>query len=110
MGALRLGAGLHTQFTLGSSHVSRYGVDGNQTRLRPYAHVLAGIRFVQATLGYQFPHHAAVGGNLVLPIGDPLELRSFGTFLIPISKTRPSGGRYEPWSAGTAGIALGLRI
>jgi hypothetical protein len=110
VGALRVGAGLHTQLTLGSSHVSRYGKDGSQTRLRPYAHLLAGIPFLQATVGYQFPHHAAAGGNLILPIGDPLEIRSFGTFLIPISKARPSGERYQPWNAGTAGIALGLRI
>ncbi len=110
MGPIRMGAGLHAQYTLGSSHFATYGDGGATTRLRPFPHLLVGIPLVQLTLGYQFPHHPAVGGNLVIPVGDPFELRGFGTALIPLNKPRTTGQTYKPWVAGSAGVSLGLRI
>jgi len=109
-GMLRIGAGMHTQFTLGSNHFSTYAADAKTTRFRPYPHVLIGHRNVQATFGFQFPHHPAVGGNLIIPVGEPFELRGFSTLLIPLKKTRANGTEYAPWVAGSAGVSLGLRI
>jgi hypothetical protein len=105
VGPVRLGVGADAVYTPGPYHVARFG--DATTRIRPYPHVAAGLRAVQATAGWVFPQHPAVGLQGAIPLIGPLELVASAAFGLPRSGERSDGSRWDTerlaWAMGGVG-------
>jgi hypothetical protein len=99
-----LGAGVDLLVPFGEDHVALTGDD--TTRVRPIPHVAAGIRYVQATAGFLFPYHPAVGGRVRVPLG-PLEVRLVGWAGLPGEPERDDGTTYDRQPVYTVDAGLG---
>ncbi len=91
---LRVGAGIDVIVPLGEHHLALTGDEG-RLRVRPIPHVAVGLPWVQATAGYLFPYHPAVGGRARAPLPGPLELRALGWLGLPTTRDRGDGS--EAW-------------
>ena len=85
---------------------------GDQTlRARAHPHVAVGLPWVQATAGYLFPWHMALGARAHLPLGERLELTAAGTYGLGLSFDQdgnPEG--FEAQDAVQAWIGFGGRF
>lgn len=102
------GVGVQTWMTLGDDHVAKYGT--KTTRLRPYPHVMAGIRYVQLTLGYLLPYHPGVGGRAMIPVSGPVELHLSGLFGVPGKLKYEDGTEYETGDVRSLSGGIGVRF
>lgn len=108
-GTVRVGAGVEVAVPLGEDHVARYGGD-RTLRARPYPFVAAGLRPVQATLGWVFPHHPTVGLRAQLPLTGDLEVGGSYWLGIPTLRARDGAADYvsKPLYAANVGVTWRL--
>ena len=83
---------------LGANHVAFSGE--SRLRVRPTPYLAAGLPWVMASVGYQFPYHLTVGGRAQVPLYDGLHLLIVGHAGIPSSLNRSDGTNYQTGRAG----------
>jgi hypothetical protein len=103
-GLLAAGAGVDLLVPIGEDHAA---ITGDSTmRVRPIPHLAAGLRQIQATAGFLFPYHPALGARARLGLG-PLELRLVGWVGLPGEQERDDGTTYDRQSVYTVDAGLG---
>src|SRR5690606_16054944 len=80
-------------------------VGRGEHRLRAHAHLAAGTRALQLTLGAVSPWHAAFGARASLPLTEDLELLAAGFTAPGIARPTRQGG-WRP--SGAHALQLGL--
>jgi hypothetical protein len=83
---------------LGANHVAFTGE--SRLRVRPTPYLAAGLPWVMASVGYQFPYHLMVGGRAQVPLYDGLHLLIVGHAGIPSSLNRSDGTSYQTGRTG----------
>ncbi len=107
VGLARFGAAVDLAVPTGEHHTVPTA-DG-ATRLRPQLQASAGITPIQATFGWLFSHHPAVGAQAGWSFG-ALELRGAYTAGLPGTVARDDGSEWQRLVVHRAGIAVGARI
>ncbi|MFT6820777.1 MAG: hypothetical protein ACJATT_004605 [Myxococcota bacterium] len=106
-GLIRVGVGFQLAYTPGESHVARYG--DSKTPFRTYPYLSAGIKPLQATFGYAFPHHPTAGLRSEIPLVKGIELQ--GTAWYGLGTTRARGAEdYQSLPLYAATMGLGYRL
>jgi len=103
-GLLRVGAGVDTLITPGAFHTARVG--DADIRVRPLPHIAIGVPWAQATAGYLFPYHPALGARARVPVG-PLELRALGWAGLGTTRSRTDGTEWVGKPVFTAALGVG---
>lgn len=109
IGLFRVSAIADTAATLGANHVAFYGDDG-RTRIRPDVSLGVGVRWVQATAGYLFPHHPTVGGRVTIPVYEGLEVLGYGRVGLPVTLARADGTEWTGAPVYQAWLGVGYRF
>ncbi|MBA2319534.1 MAG: hypothetical protein H0V89_00125 [Deltaproteobacteria bacterium] len=78
--------------------------------MRPYPHISYGLRPVQLTGGWLFPHHPAVGLQGGIDLIGSLELRASGTLGLGQSGERDDGTAFETDRIGWIAAGVGARL
>jgi len=107
LGRWRLEAGSDVWVTLGGNHVAMWG-DDNQTHVRAFPHVAAGLREARLAVGWLTPHHLGLAPRLTLPAG-PVELVGNGTIGISVVDG-PERATWEGTPVFSAWVGVGARF
>ena len=99
-GLVEVGVGVDAQIALGEWHSLPTG--DADSRGFVYPHVAAGLKYVQLTVGPQFPWYVGVGGQATVPLYGPLELYGRAVYGVPVTLAR---GDSEPEFTPTAAIS-----
>lgn len=108
MGLFRAVGGVDVMLPLGAAHAARYG--SSNLRLRPTPFVGAGIRPIQAVVGYTLPYHLTFGARLAVPITSGLEIRGSAMAGPPPKRTRSDDTIWTGHSLGAAWLGIGWRL
>lgn len=108
VGRAHIGVGLDILAPLGDAHVALSGE--TRTRVRFVPHVAVGLPWLQATAGFLFPYHPAVGGRLRAPLGDTLELQAAGWWGPPTSRVRSDGTVWDGSAVLSVTGGIGARF
>ncbi|MSP55492.1 MAG: hypothetical protein EXR69_07815 [Myxococcales bacterium] len=99
-GLIEIGGGVDAQISVGEWHSLPTGKA--TTRTFVYPHLTAGLKYVQLTVGPQFPWYVGFGGQATIPLTGPLELYGRAVYGVPVTLSR---GGSEPEFTPTAAIS-----
>lgn len=108
VGPAHLGVGVDLLAPIGRSHVALTG--NGSTRIRAVPHVAVGVSWLQATAGFLFPYHPAIGGRARAPLGGPLEAHLSAWWGPPLTRVRSDGSIWDGSAVVSIAGGIGARF